>query len=218
MNHRNRRKHTSSDSDRTEHRSEAGSTPWASEKPSRQQWARKRKRQIASRPRRFDEEIDDEIDEEDDLEDVQGGRARSLPRYADVSAEGRAAGEEIAARAGREKAWGIASAIDIYECDPRLIRDAEAIRRFVVELCELIDMKRFGDAQVVHFGEEDRVAGFSMVQLIETSLISGHFANLTNAVYLDVFSCKPYNPQVVREFSQRFFRGDRSFLQVAIRR
>ena len=112
----------------------------------------------------------------------------------------------------------MASAIDIYDCDPDLIRDADAIRRFVVELCDLIEMKRFGETQVVHFGEDERVEGFSMVQLIETSLISGHFANLTNAVYLDVFSCKPYNPQIVREFSQAFFGGDQSSLQIAIRR
>lgn len=114
--------------------------------------------------------------------------------------------------------WGIASAIDLYECDPDLIRDAAAIRRFVVELCDLIEMKRFGETQVVHFGEDERVAGFSMVQLIETSLISAHFANLTNAVYLDVFSCKPYEPEVVREFAQRFFGASESSVQVAMRR
>ena len=55
--------------------------------------------------------------------------------------------------------WGIASAIDIYNCDPDKIRDAEVIRRFVVKLCELIEMKRFGDTLVVHFGEDERVAG-----------------------------------------------------------
>lgn len=115
-------------------------------------------------------------------------------------------------------AWGIASAIDIYECSPEKIRDADAIRRFVVELCDLIEMRRFGETQVVHFGEDERVAGYSMVQLIETSLISAHFANLTNAVYLDVFSCKPYNPEVVEVFSRGFFEGQRSVLQVNMRR
>jgi len=120
-------------------------------------------------------------------------------------------------RAVRDEVWGLASAIDIYDCDGDLIRDAEAIRRFVRELCDLIEMKRFGETQVVHFGEDERVAGFSMVQLIETSLISGHFANLTNAVYLDVFSCKPYDPDVVRQFAQEFFRGNRSNLHVTLR-
>ena len=104
-------------------------------------------------------------------------------------------------------AWGLHSAIDIHGCNPATIRDAEKIKRFVVELCDLIEMKRFGECVVVDFGEDERVAGFSMTQLIETSLISGHFANHTNAVYLDVFSCKYYNPHVAAEFAKKFFGG-----------
>ena len=117
-----------------------------------------------------------------------------------------------------QNVWGMASAIDIYNCDPVKIRDEELIRRFVAELCELIEMKRFGETQVVHFGEDERVAGFSMVQLIETSLISAHFANLTNAVYLDVFSCKPYDPEVVKAFAQNYFNGSHSILNVTLRK
>ncbi len=126
-------------------------------------------------------------------------------------------GRQIAEEALIRQAWGIASAIDIYECNPEKIRDAEVIRNFVVELCDLIEMKRFGETQVVHFGEDERVAGYSMVQLIETSLISGHFANLTNAVYLDVFSCKAYDPEVVQDFAQRYFEGKSSNLNMTLR-
>jgi S-adenosylmethionine/arginine decarboxylase-like enzyme len=126
-------------------------------------------------------------------------------------------GRHIAQEAQARGAWGIASAIDIYECNPEKIRDAGVIRQFVTELCELIEMKRFGETQVVHFGEDERVAGYSMVQLIETSLISGHFANLTNAVYLDVFSCKAYDPEVVQAFAQRYFEGKSSNLNMTLR-
>jgi len=114
--------------------------------------------------------------------------------------------------------WGIASSIDIYNCNPETIRNADKIRQFVKELCELIEMKRFGETTVVHFGEDERVAGYSMVQLIETSLISAHFANLTNVVYLDVFSCKPYDPQVVEEFARKFFGGTHCITHVNLRR
>ena len=117
-----------------------------------------------------------------------------------------------------ENIWGIASAIDIYNCDAGKIRDAEKIRSFVIELCELIEMRRFGDTLVVHFGEDERVAGYSMVQLIETSLISAHFANQTNATYLDVFSCKPYVPETVQSFAQEYFGGTHSTLNVTLRR
>jgi S-adenosylmethionine/arginine decarboxylase-like enzyme len=126
-------------------------------------------------------------------------------------------GQAVVRAATDQKVWGIASSIDIYNCDPQKIRSAEEIRRFVIELCDLIEMKRFGKTEVVDFGEEERVTGFSMVQLIETSLISAHFANLTNTTYLDVFSCKTYDPEIVRVFSQTYFGGSHSILQVNLR-
>ena len=117
-------------------------------------------------------------------------------------------GEAVQKEYERTDAWGLHSAIDIHGCNPDAIRDADKIKQFVVELCDKIEMKRFGECVVVNFGEEERVAGFSMTQLIETSLISAHFANQTNPVYLDVFSCKCYDPNVVAEFAKEFFGGD----------
>lgn len=124
---------------------------------------------------------------------------------------------EILKEAYKKSVWGIASSIDIYNCEPETIRSADKIRQFVSQLCELIEMKKFGETEVIHFGEEERVAGFSMVQLIETSLISAHFANLTNTVYLDVFSCKPYNPVIVEEFACKFFGGSHCITHVNLR-
>lgn len=117
-----------------------------------------------------------------------------------------------------EAAWGLASSFDIYNCDPATIRSADKIRQFVYELCDLIAMKRFGECQVVNFGEDERVAGYSMVQLIETSLISAHFANASNATYLDVFSCKPYDPEVVEKFATEYFGGSHCITQVGLRK
>lgn len=116
-----------------------------------------------------------------------------------------------------EQPWGLLSCIDLYECDPETIRDAEKIKVFVSELCKLIEMKRFGETQVVHFGEDARVAGFSMIQLIETSLISAHFANASNATYLDVFSCKLYDPEIVADFAKNFFKAKRINLKTVNR-
>lgn len=110
---------------------------------------------------------------------------------------------------GSGKAWGLLTSIDLQDCHPDRIRDAKYIESYVVQLCELIGMTRYGACQVVHFGE-GRVAGYSMVQLIQTSLISGHFANDTNSAYLDIFSCKGYDPAVVEEFSKTFFGAGRS--------
>ena len=107
----------------------------------------------------------------------------------------------------QEQPWGLATSIDLQGCNPSLIRSAEHIRAFVDALCRLIEMKKFGPTVVVNFGEDPRVSGYSMTQLIETSLISGHFANQSNAAYIDIFSCKAYSPSVAARFASEFFEA-----------
>lgn len=66
-------------------------------------------------------------------------------------------------------------------------------------------MVPFGDPQIQHFGSGNK-AGYTLVQLIETSNISAHFVEETNDMYLDVFSCKPFNPDHVRLIVNNFFK------------
>ena len=114
--------------------------------------------------------------------------------------------------------WGLSSCIDLYECDLKLMQDAEAITSFVHQLCDKIKMRRFGETQVVFFGDDPRVTGFSMTQLIETSLVSAHFADASCAIYLDVFSCAPYEPEEVVKFAADYFKAKRPHLHVVERK
>jgi S-adenosylmethionine decarboxylase len=104
--------------------------------------------------------------------------------------------------------WGVSTSIDLYNCDLALMQDTKAIKDFVRELCDRIKMRRYGETQVVRFGDDPRVTGFSMTQLIETSLISAHFADNSCAIYLDVFSCAPYASNTVAEFAKDFFKAE----------
>ncbi len=117
----------------------------------------------------------------------------------------------------KENAWGLLSSIDIYDCDPEKIRDKEAIKEYVSRLCELIEMNQYGEPIVVHFGKGG-TEGYSLVQLIETSLISGHFANESNRAFIDIFSCKPYDPDKAAEFTKEFFGGKSYRLNVLLRK
>ncbi len=114
--------------------------------------------------------------------------------------------------------WGLSACIDLYDCDLTLMQDADAIKRFTAELCDFIKMRRYGETQVVRFGDDPRVTGFSMTQLIETSLVSAHFADNSRAIYLDVFSCAPYDPQATAEFAATFFKAQDCRVQVVQRR
>jgi S-adenosylmethionine/arginine decarboxylase-like enzyme len=112
---------------------------------------------------------------------------------------------------------GLSSCIDLYECDLNRMEDAEAIRTFVHLLCDKIKMRHYGDTQIVHFEDDPRVTGFSMTQLIETSLISAHFADASCAIYLDVFSCAPYEPEEAARFAAEHFKAKRHHLHVVER-
>jgi S-adenosylmethionine/arginine decarboxylase-like enzyme len=116
------------------------------------------------------------------------------------------------------KSWGLLTSIDIKDCCPKTIRDAGEIKRYVDELCKHIDMNKYGECQVVHFGSDKKVAGFSMFQFIETSCISGHFANDTNRSYIDIFSCKYYDPKEASKFTADFFKGKSVDFNVILRK
>jgi S-adenosylmethionine/arginine decarboxylase-like enzyme len=111
---------------------------------------------------------------------------------------------------GRATPWGWHLVLNLYECSPERIRSAEVIREFVIELCERIEMRRFGEPTIVNFGDDPRVSGYSLVQLIETSNICAHFADDSNAAYLDIFSCKKFDPELAAQFCIETFQARKS--------
>lgn len=86
--------------------------------------------------------------------------------------------------------WGWHLILDCASCNLN-IQSPNAIREFVADLVHEIDMKAYGDPIIVHFATHDpQKGGYSLVQLIETSAITGHFVDSNGDAYLDIFSCK----------------------------
>lgn len=105
-------------------------------------------------------------------------------------------------------AWGYHLILDCYNADKELITSSTNIAAFAKALVRKINMKAYGEPQVIHFGEDDK-QGYTLVQLIETSNISAHFCDDTGNFYLDVFSCKPYENALVVETVKQFFAPER---------
>jgi S-adenosylmethionine/arginine decarboxylase-like enzyme len=102
--------------------------------------------------------------------------------------------------------WGYHLILDCKNCDISKITDDEVIRTFVQTLVARIDMVAYGDPTIVHFATHDpQKAGYSLVQLIETSSITAHFVDINGDGYLDVFSCKPFSIEDVEETVVEFF-------------
>lgn len=102
--------------------------------------------------------------------------------------------------------WGYHLILDCGGCNREQITDGNNIKAFVKELIKRIDMKAFGEPVVEHFATHDpSKAGYSMVQLIETSNISAHFVDRDNTAYFDIFSCKPFENSAVIDTVKEYF-------------
>jgi S-adenosylmethionine/arginine decarboxylase-like enzyme len=100
--------------------------------------------------------------------------------------------------------WGYHLIVDAANCVPSSIRCARNIEQFTHTLVKRIDMVAYGKPQIVMFGTGNK-KGYTLVQLIETSNITAHFVEESNDMYLDVFSCKQFDPSVVEAVLNKHF-------------
>ena len=103
--------------------------------------------------------------------------------------------------------WGLSTSINLYGCNPVSISSKPFISIFAKRLCDNINMNAFGEPTVIYFGS-DKFKGYSLVQLIETSSITGHFGDSDKVAYIDIFSCSYYDPEEATAFCKDYFSAD----------
>lgn len=105
------------------------------------------------------------------------------------------------------KIFGWELVIDIKDCNKR-IKNRKNLKSFIIKLCKTIDMKPYKEPLIEHFGHKsDITSGYSIAQLIETSLISGHFSEKYKTAHLNIFSCKHFDSKLAKDFCLTFFEG-----------
>ena len=115
--------------------------------------------------------------------------------------------------------WGYHMLIDGCGADLDAIKNPNVHRAFLKQLIKDIDMVAYGEPVIEHFATHDpEKAGYSIVQLIETSNITAHFVDKDGSFYLDVFSCKPYNPDDVVKCVRRFYNNTNEQINMIHRR
>ncbi len=109
--------------------------------------------------------------------------------------------------------YGIELILDLHDCDKKTFNRKE-IKQYLIELCELIDMERcklsWWDDHGVHPDEqqtEPHLKGTTAVQFIMTSNIVIHTLELLGVVYVNIFSCKDFDPEVAADFTANWFKG-----------
>jgi S-adenosylmethionine/arginine decarboxylase-like enzyme len=114
------------------------------------------------------------------------------------------------------RTWGKHLILDAAGCSPKMIGSSTVIKNFTNDLVKRIDMKAYGEPQIVMFGTGNK-KGYTLIQLIETSNIAGHFVEENNTMYLDVFSCKDFDAEIVRELVGEYFNAQKFNTRVLLR-
>ncbi|MFH1777485.1 MAG: S-adenosylmethionine decarboxylase [Candidatus Omnitrophota bacterium] len=119
----------------------------------------------------------------------------------------------------KRKNYGMELVLDLFDCDPKIISSRKKLQIYVDKLCTLIKMKKYGKTLLPYFGlSSDFTKGYSLLQFIETSSITGHFSELWNTAYINIFSCQSFNSKQAREFTKKFFKAKTLKNRVLIRK
>jgi len=94
--------------------------------------------------------------------------------------------------------WGYHLILDCHACYVPSIQSRDNVYNFLKHLVRAIDMEPIGEPYIEYTAAEfpDK-AGFTAVQIIVTSSIVAHFIDSTGDLYLDVFSCKEFDNDIV---------------------
>ena len=97
------------------------------------------------------------------------------------------------------------------------ILNVDKFKAFINEMVPKIDMVAYGDMVVARFGEGIEV-GISAVQLIVTSAITIHTNDMARVMYLDVFSCKWFDEDIIVEMIKKYFAPTEIEKNIILRR
>jgi S-adenosylmethionine/arginine decarboxylase-like enzyme len=107
-----------------------------------------------------------------------------------------------------QETWGSELRIDLFECNRKKVTQKEPLKEYIKEMLKVIDMKPYGECIVERFGE-GIIEGVSAFQFLMTSSINVHCRedNEHSDCYINIFSCKDFDPQAAIIFSQGFFEA-----------
>ena len=118
----------------------------------------------------------------------------------------------------KKKIYGKELLLDLINCDPKIIRSKRKILEYSNRICDLIKVKKYGKAICERFAlDNPHATGYSLIQLIETSSVTGHFSELWNRAFINIFSCKLFDDKKAANFTKKFFKAKQIKKRVLIR-
>ncbi len=109
--------------------------------------------------------------------------------------------------------YGMELILDLHDCDPAMFT-RKNLTQYFADLCTLLEMQR----GPLHFWDYDghaklkeeapaHLKGTSAVQFISTSNITIHTLDDLRRVYINIFTCREFEPALALEFTMDYFNA-----------
>lgn len=113
--------------------------------------------------------------------------------------------------------WGMTAAIDVYGCETAILGCPERLIETTGLIARRLGKQLSGPCSIKADGPEKNPSGLTVVQPMESSLISGHAVLSSRALYLDILADTFFDPRDMAEFCLGLFKASHYRLQLVFR-
>lgn len=117
-------------------------------------------------------------------------------------------------KTAKQNPYGIELILDLHGCKlDHIAKDLEGfakdeLERFFISVCQITKMKRYSKPiWWIDKSGRPHLHGISAIQFVETSDIVCHVLPILGAVYLNIFTCKLFEPNPVAQFCKKYWKA-----------
>jgi len=108
----------------------------------------------------------------------------------------------------RTHGYGPHLMLDLNDCNPEILNDLETCFKLLSELPLQIKMTKITQPYVFRYNADDpEESGITGVVIIAESHISLHTYPKKKFVFVDLFSCKPFDTEMAKNYVVNFFQS-----------
>jgi len=115
------------------------------------------------------------------------------------------------------KIYGMELILELFNCDLETISSKKKIQEFIKEASKKVKLNTYGPARIKRFmGGGLFGMGYSFLQFLSVSSMTGHFIENDSTAFLNVFSCSIFDDKEMAKYAKSFFKAKKINVKLII--
>lgn len=107
--------------------------------------------------------------------------------------------------------------LELFKCDIKTISSKSKIKEFIQEASKKVKLKTYGPSRIKRFmGGGLFGMGYSFLQFLSVSSMTGHFIENDSTAFLNIFSCSIFDSKKLAKYAKSFFKAKKMKVKLII--